>query len=297
MYVTGGLEPTRHERLPPVKAEARGSEVRALSCPTVDRARRHLFEFNDSPWAPVALRETVIEALSRTLAWGRILEGLVPPFREFLRRAAVDEVLDLCSGAGGPAAILAGEIARAGARPPRFLLTDLQPHPEAWARLRAERPEVIDFVPEPVDATRIPEDVGRGRARIVINALHHFEPALAGTILRGACRQSPGVFVAEGFERRLLGFVPFAAAGIPALLANPILTPTHQVKKALLTWLTPAAFAVSTWDGLVSTQRVYTEGELRAMVAPLGSAFAWEYGTYEFSPLGRGYYFFGVRAQ
>lgn len=260
----------------------------------VDRARRHLFEFNDSPWAPVALRETVIEALSHTLAWGRILEGLVPPFREFLRRAGVDQVLDLCSGAGGPAAILAEEIARAGAAPPRFLLTDLQPHAEAWARLRGERPDVVDFVAEPVDATRIPQDVGRGRARVVINALHHFEPELAGAILRGACGQSPGVFVAEGFERRLLGFLPFAVAGVPALLLNPLLTPTRKMEKALLTWLTPAAFAVSAWDGLVSTQRVYTERELRAMVAPLGSAFEWEYGTYEFSPLGRGYYFFGV---
>jgi len=260
----------------------------------VDRVRRHLFEFNDSPWAPVALRETVIEALSRTLAWGRILEGLVPPFRAFLRRARVDEVLDLCSGAGGPAAILAAEIARAGGRPPRFLLTDLQPHPEAWARLRDDRPGTIDFVSEPVDATRIPEEMGRGRARVIINALHHFEPELAGAIVRGACDRSPGVFVAEGFERRLLGFAPFAAAGIPALLLNPVLTPRHNLQKALLTWLTPAAFAVSAWDGLVSTQRVYTEGELRAMVAPLGNAFAWEYGTYEFPPGGRGYYFFGV---
>jgi hypothetical protein len=109
-------------------------------------ARRHLFEFNDSPWAPVALRETVIEALGRTLAWGRILEGLVPPFRDFLARSDVDEVLDLCSGAAGPAAILAKEIARSGARPPRFLLTDLHPHPEAWARVRDALPGLVDFV-------------------------------------------------------------------------------------------------------------------------------------------------------
>lgn len=192
-------------------------------------------------------------------------------------------------------AILAREIARAGERPPRFLLTDLQPHPEVWAGLRDALPGVVDFVTESVDATRIPRDVGRGRARVIINALHHFQPDLAGAILRGACDESPGVFVAEGFERHLLGFAPFAFAGIPALLATPALSPRRNVQKALLTWLTPAALAVATWDGLVSTQRVYTEGELRAMVAPLGSSFTWEYGTYEFAPLGRGYYFFGVR--
>jgi hypothetical protein len=261
----------------------------------VTARRRHLFEFNDSPWAPVALRESIIESLSRTLAWGRILQGLVPPFRDFLARAGVREVLDLCSGAGGPAAVLADELARVGAPPPSFLLTDLQPHPAAWSRLRDSHPGVVDFVAEPVDATRIPADLARGRARVIVNALHHFEPDVAGAILRGACENGPGIFVAEGFERRLSGFVPFAVAGLPALLCNPVLTPRRHLEKALLTWLTPVALAVSLWDGLVSTQRVYTEAELRAMVAPMGSAFTWQYGTYDFAPFGRGTYFFGVR--
>jgi hypothetical protein len=158
----------------------------------VTARRRHLFEFNDSPWVPVALRESIIESLSRTLAWGRILQGLVPPFRDFLARAGVREVLDLCSGAGGPAAVLADELARAGAPPPSFLLTDLQPHPAAWSRLRESRPGVVDFVAEPVDATRIPADLARGRARVIVNALHHFEPDVAGAILRGASDASPG---------------------------------------------------------------------------------------------------------
>ncbi len=258
--------------------------------------RRHLFEFNDSPWAPAALRETVIEALSRTLAWGRMLSGLVGPFREFVAQTGATEVLDLCAGAGGPAAILAGEIARAGATPPRFLMTDLQPHPEAWARLRAAHPGCIDFVSGPVDATRIPEGLGAGRARVVINALHHFRPGLAEAILRGACEGgSPGVFVAEGFERSPLRFAPFALAGLPALAVNPLLSPRRRAEKALYTWLTPVALAVSTWDGLVSTLRVYTEAELRAMVAPLGDAFTWTYGTYGFPGGGRPCYFYGVR--
>jgi hypothetical protein len=67
------------------------------------------------------------------------------------------------------------------------------------------------------------------------------------------------------------------------------------VVKALLVWLTPIALAASIWDGLASTLRVYTEAELREMVAPLGDTFAWEYGTYAFAPFGRGYYFKGVR--
>lgn len=260
-------------------------------------ARRHLFELNDSPWAPAPLRETIIEALSRTLLWGRILKGLVGPFQAFVERAGVTEVLDLCSGAGGPAAILADEIARSGATPPRFVMTDLQPHPELWTRIRDAHPGAIDFVAEPVDATKIPRAIGEGRARVIINALHHFRPELAGAILRGACEGAPGVFVAEGFERDPRLFSAFAAAGVPALYANPLLSPRNNVAKALLTWATPIALAASIWDGFVSTLRVYTEDELRAMVAPLGDAFEWTYGTYAFAPGGRGYFFYGTRRE
>ena len=93
--------------------------------------RLHLFEFNDSTWAPVALREALIESLSRALDWGRMLQGLTAPFGEFLARTGATEVLDLCAGAGGPAVVLVRALRRAGKVPPRFLLTDLQPHPEA----------------------------------------------------------------------------------------------------------------------------------------------------------------------
>jgi len=256
--------------------------------------RRHWFEHNDSAFAPVALRETVIETLGRTLAWGRVLRSLAPPFARFLERAGTSQVLDLCAGTGRPAAILGTELERAGHAPPQFLLTDLQPHPETWTALRDQHPTWIDFVPDPVDATHIPDAIGHGRARVIVNSFHHFEPALAASILRGACANAPGVFIAEGFERSPLGFLPFALLGMPALLVNPILAPRRKLEKALLTWASPIALAVSAWDGVVSTLRVYTEAELRAMVAPLGDAFEWEYGTYEFFPGGRGYYFSGL---
>src|ERR1019366_4309169 len=132
-----------------------------------------LFEHNDSKLAPIALRETVIEALGRTLEWGRVLRNLAPAFARFLDRAGTREVLDLCSGTGSPAAILVREMEDAGLAPAHFLLTDLQPHPDTWARLASEHRPWIDFVPEPIDATQIPDSVGQGRARVIINAFHH----------------------------------------------------------------------------------------------------------------------------
>lgn len=257
--------------------------------------RVQAFEFNDLSAMPSAVRDSVVESLSRTLRWGHVLREMVGPFQRFLDASGATEVLDLCAGAAGPATILASEMRRAGQRPPRFLMTDLFPRLDVWEAARAEHPEDIDFVPEPVDATRIPEGLARGRARTIINAFHHFSPDVAQALLADAVRGSAGVFVSEGFERNPARFLlSIAPMGIPALLLNPILAPRERLAKAALTWLTPLALGISAWDGLVSTLRVYTREELFAMVAPLGDTFRWEYGHYRFAPFGKGTYFFGV---
>ena len=67
----------------------------------------------------------------------------------------------------------------------------------------------------------------------------------------------------------------------------------HRAAKALITWATPIALLAGTWDGLVSTMRVYTEDELRAMTAT-APGFRWTFGTYEAPLGGRGTYFWGV---
>jgi hypothetical protein len=249
--------------------------------------RLQLFELNDLAATPAPLRETIVESLSRALAWGRMLRGLVAPFRAFLDAAGTDDVLDLCAGAGGPAAILRAEFARAGAAPPRFTMTDLFPRPDAWQGLG------IPYVDQPVDATAIPPALGAGRARTVINAFHHFPPPLAAAIVADAVRSSRGLFISEAFARNPLQFRQFALPGTAALLANPLLARRNRAAKALLTWATPVALLASAWDGLVSTMRVYAEDELRAM-ADAAPGFRWTFGTYEAPFGGRGTYFWGV---
>ena len=253
-----------------------------------------LFEFNDAPWAPAAVRDLIVEALSRTLEWGQMLRGLAAPFEAFVEASGATEILDLAAGAGGPARILVGEILRAGRTPPRFVLTDLSPHPEAWTQAREAFPGVIDFEATPVDATRIPEALGRGRARVIINSLHHFPEEVTREVFADAVRCEAPIFISESFERTPLGFASMMPAGLPALLMTPLLSPRDRLLKALLVWGSPVAVAVSLWDGVVSTLRVWSQAELEAMVAPLGDGYAWQYGTYAFPVGGKGYFFYGV---
>jgi hypothetical protein len=255
--------------------------------------RLQLVEWNDLEVTSVALRDTIVESLSRSLRWGRMMRPLVEPFCAFLDAAGTDEILDLCSGAGGPASVLADELGERGGAP-HFLLTDLYPRVESWQNVQKAHPGVIDFVSESVDATAIPPALAEGRARVVINAFHHFPPPLAKAIIADAVAGSRGIFISEALVRNPLSFLAFGPAGLAALLAEPLLAERDRLKKALLVWATPIALAAGTWDGLVSTMRIYEEPDLRAMVAPFGDAYRWTYGTYSHSLGGRGYYFYGV---
>lgn len=254
--------------------------------------RVQAFEFNDQPWVPAVLRDTIVEALSRTLVWGRMLDGLVDPLAGFLERAGTHEVLDLGSGAGGPAEIVLGAFERRGL-PLSITLTDLFPRPEVWRPLAERHHGSLHFVEESVDATRIPEELSRGRARTIINVLHHLPESLARGVIESAIEDRAPIFVAEGFERNPLTFAAFAPVGIPALALSPILSRDRRLARAVLTWATPIAILASTWDGIVSTLRVYTEDELLDM-ARRDPTYEWSYGLYRYKPFGHGYYFCGI---
>jgi hypothetical protein len=221
------------------------------------------------------------------------LAGLVAPFEAFVAAAEAREVLDLGAGVGGPARALTRAIRRAGRVPPRFILTDLHPAVAAWEALCASYPDDLAFEPQSVDATKIPPAVAKGRARILINALHHFPPELAQQLFADAVATSSGIFIAEPFGRNPLRLMPLMATTMLSFLATPFLTSRHRLLKTLwiLSTLGPLA---SLWDGIVSTLRVYDEAELRAMVEPLGDRFTWTFGYHHFGLGGRGYYFWGV---
>ena len=256
--------------------------------------RLQLFEFNDESWVPESLRDTIVETLSRSLHWGGFLRPLAPVLDAFLSEAGTHDVLDLCAGAAGPALILSREGERLGLKPPRFLMTDLDPRISIWAEAKRQRPSNIDFVSEPVDATRISPLLSKGRARTIINAFHHFEPDRASKILRDAVESEAPIFVSECFERDPRGAFPLIPIGIPSLFATPLLSPCDRIEKALWTWLTPVGLATGGWDAIVSTLRIYSESELRELVAPFGGAYEWTYGTYDYPFGGRGCYFHGL---
>jgi hypothetical protein len=257
--------------------------------------RLQLFEFNDASWAPAALRETLTEALSRAIRWGKLTDGLLDPLARCLEKAGTSKVLDLCAGAGGPASVLSAAMAARG-HPVHFLMSDLYPSIPHWEDACREHPERLGFVRESVDATAIPPGLVEGRVPIIVNALHHFPPPLAKSVLRGMCEHAPAIFVGETLTRNPLSFAAMGAVGLVGLYSTPFFAKDKRLAKTALTWLSPVALAASVWDGTVSSMRTYLPEELHEMVADL-AGWTWSWGEFAHSGgLGVGNWFSGQRA-
>lgn len=258
-------------------------------------ARRHLFEFNDESWAPEALRALIVESLGRTLRWGRMLRGVVDPFLAFTREHKITRVLDLASGSGAPVELLIEECLARGETPPKFILTDLYPRPGEWERIRLKYPTFIDYIAKPVDATNVNATLSQSSdARLIVNAFHHLSPELAENVLRDAITSNAPMMVVEPFGRDPRAFWRYFPVGLPALLANPLVTSNRRWQQALLLYGSPLGLAAALWDGTVSTLRMYTEEDLRAMVLKYSESYTWRWSRHEYPPYGSGTLFFGA---
>lgn len=252
--------------------------------------RRQLFEIEDQPWCPPAVRDAATDYLQLLIALAKPYRAVTPILARALVASGGDRVIDLASGAGGPWPGLLADLARHGLAP-RVTLTDLYPNRGAAARLAAyslparppgdpaagpARTAHIAYHPEPVDAARPPEELGGFRT--IFSSFHHFAPTRARALLADAVRRGEGIAVFEVVARR-----PelFTLAALHPLLV-PLVTPfMGRVSWARLAWtyLLPAVPMVVAFDGLVSCARAYTPAELLKLTAGLGAGYRWEAST------------------
>ena len=246
--------------------------------------RLHAFELHDSPRCPAFVRESIVESLGLALRWGGIYQPAARVFADFCQRTGCRRVLDLCSGSGEPVSILIEALTQLGLPSPRFVLSDLFPNPAAMRRVAQRHPAELEISLTPVDATDVRDHVD-GDARSIVSAFHHFSPPLARSILADCVRKRRAVFVLEPCPRKPTRIAPLALAYGAAALANPLLATNNRLAKMAFTYAAPILPVAQLWDGTVSVLRMYSERELFALVAPLGSDFEWSYERLDL-PLG-----------
>jgi hypothetical protein len=227
--------------------------------------RRHLIEIHEQRWCPRSLRDGVTDAIAFFTSVGRPFDAVKQLLFEAIHKSGTDQVVDLCSGAGGPWLDLAGELA--GSRV-EVVLTDLHPNAEAFRRACRIGTGRIRAHPDPVDARAVP--AGLAGFRTLFTSFHHFPPDEARAVIEDAVRRGRGIAVFEAQERSVVAMLFFLLYVPMTLLAAPFMRP-FRWSRLFWTYAVPGLPLVVTFDAVVSCLRTYTPGELREMARAAGA--------------------------
>ncbi len=237
--------------------------------------RTELQEIHDHPRFPSFLRDLVTEALQSLWEFGNSYKPILSRLLLAMERAETHEVLDLCSGGGGPWLRLSREAELHRKRQISIRLTDKYPNLTAFSRA-SRFSRLISFESVPVDATKIPAEFDEFRT--IFSSFHHFGPEPARLLLEGSMRRKRGIGVFEVACRSPLTILTICV--IPALswwLALGMRP--FRWERLLWTYLIPVVPFVLFYDGMVSCFRAYSREELEELVRRLNALdFRWEVG-------------------
>jgi hypothetical protein len=231
----------------------------------------HLFELEDQPWYPAAIRDAATDFLRFVLENGDVYAPAVPLLQDLLARYGNPQIVDLCSGGGGPWRRFLDALGPQV----QVCLTDLYPNRLAWEKLRADSKGQITFYPDPVDASTTPLDLHG--VRILFTALHHFPPKQARAVLADAVRHREPIAAFEFTERSLRGLLLSATSPLMVWLATPRIRPMGAAR-LIWTYLIPLVPLTVLVDGMISCLRTYSPQELRGLTEGL-EGYTWESGV------------------
>lgn len=240
-------------------------------------ARIHAFELEDQTWFPGLIREYMTDFLSHMGGWSKIpYVPFVARLAEAMRATGDERVVDLCSGGGGPAVMIARQLREQLGRPVSVVLTDLFPSVARWEHARSVFPAWVELEPRPVDARAVPAELAG--FRLVCNGFHHLKPEQARACLQDAVQSGRGVALVELAQRSLPSVVQVMLGTLTQLAVTPFMRP-FRWSRLFFTYVVPLVPLCTLWDGVVSCLRVYSPAELERLVAGLPQAgYRWEFG-------------------
>lgn len=241
--------------------------------------RRQWFEWCDLAFLPAFLRSATPTFLEATFRILKTHAAAVAPLAQVLRATNSTRVLDLGSGGAGPLLQLLDGLAQKEGLQAHVTLTDKFPNVPAFQEAVRRDPARLSFLPESVDATRVPNT--QAGVRTLFQLFHHLPPDVAFGVLKDAVRNRQGIAIFEVTERTPKGLL--LSLFLPALvfLLTPFVRP-FSFLRLLFTYVLPVLPLVILWDGLVSHLRSYTRPELSAMLDRLsaldGPPYVWTFG-------------------
>jgi len=218
------------------------------------------FEFEDQPWLPGIIRDSMTDYLRFLFRTFSLYKPVLPILKDALVQTHSDQVLDLCSGSGGAIEEIYENLKCTYSADIKVILSDLYPSMLKFKYFNAFSPEDLSYLSFPVDAFKVPPGI-KG-FRTIFSGFHHFEREKAKDVLRNAVENGEGIGIFDGGDRNLwmvlliIVFHPFMI-----LLCTPFFRP-FRISRLFFTYLVPIIPFCTVWDGVFSIIRLYRPDEL-----------------------------------
>jgi hypothetical protein len=247
--------------------------------------RRQYFEFCDQAWWPRLIRDAQTDFLAFLLCKGNQYASAIRWLALALDKCETDEIVDLCSGGGGPWPSLVKALHAERQRAVSVCLTDKYPNVTALSAEVHRAEGALQFCAISVDATAVPADLHG--VRTLFTALPHFTPIQVQAIMQDAVRQRRGLCAFEVTQRSILAIVLTCISPLTVLCVTPFIRP-FRLSRLVLTYLIPILPLVTLFDGIVSCLRTYSPTDLRALIDEASlQTYTWHIGedSIRFAPI------------
>ncbi len=243
--------------------------------------RIHIFEFEDYPWFPNWIRKYMTRLIIVVHKFMNTSEILADLIAKVIKQTGDKDIIDLCSGSGGPM-IEVAEILKTkyDFHNLKLELTDLYPNTEVAEQINTDDNPDISYNLTPVNATQISKQ--KKGLRTMICSLHHMKPAVARNILNDAKTNGQAICIYEISDNSppiIFNFiflpVTFIFCFIVTLFSKP-----KSIGQLFFTFIIPIIPIFYAWDGAMSNARTYTLSDMDELLEGLHSDdYKWEKGA------------------
>lgn len=187
-----------------------------------------------------------------------------------------DTIIDIGSGGGGGFLKIAGHL-RKSIPHLKVILSDICPNVDAFKKVKAQQPDIFEYIAQPVNAMDVPKHLKGFRTQFL--SLHHFRPKDAKAILQNALDSNQAIGIFEAQQRDMKDLVRMIFSPLTVLLMTPFIKP-FKLERIFFTYLIPVLPLSTLWDGIISVLRTYTIRELKQMISELRNSthFNWDVG-------------------
>lgn len=248
--------------------------------------RIHLFELEDQSWFPNIIRDCMTKTINVMHSLVKTNKHLPALLARILKETNTNNIIDLCSGGGGPMVEAIDILKRDyGLEHIKLKLTDLYPHKEFANHINSNSDGSITYSTQPLDATNF-SNSEKGLSTMICS-FHHMRPEMAKQILRNAQTSKQPILIFEISDNSHPNWLTLMSMPITFILCLFVTLKVRPMtwQQIVFTYLIPIIPISFAWDGAVSNVRTYTLSDLKVLLNDLQSDnYHWETGAIESKP-------------